>query len=211
MYMYIFIALVIFMIIAMIRAWSKNMKTVRSAENKARLRIFSKKSLIMSTIWLAITLFSIIVNTVKLFNAIAQQDNYIADHTYTRKTAWGREIEETVASTPFDDVVKDLRLSMVFFALMLLLYILYNLSTNSSYITEKGIFHGVRSYRPDEIKYIMEDDMEKPVLIYRRTNKEFIVRKVSDTQRCREIITEYYKNAKYYSEQKALKYNGDDK
>lgn len=210
MYMYIFIALVIFMIIVMIRAWSKNMKTVRSAENKARLRIFSKKSLIMSTIWLAITLFSIIVNTIKLFNAIAQQDNYIADHTYMRKTAWGSEIKETVTSTPFDDVVKDLRLSLVFFALILLLYILYNLSTNSSYITEKGIFHGVRSYRPDEIKYIMEDDMEKPVLIYRRTNKEFIVRKVSDTKRCREIITEYYKNAKYYSEHQGLKYGSEE-
>ena len=52
--------------------------------------------------------------------------------------------------------------------------------------------------------------MEKPVLIYRRTNKEFIVRKVSDTKRCREIITEYYKNAKYYSEHQGLKYGSEE-
>ena len=209
MYMYIFIALVNIMILAMIIVWSRNMKTAHSMENRVRLRIYSKYSLIISTIWLAISSGSIIMNIVSLFNAIALHDKYIADHTFTRKTVWGSEIEETVTSTPFDGSVKILQLRVIFFAVMLLFCVLYSLSTNSVYITEKGIFHGVRNYRSDDIKYIMEEDMELPVLIYRRTDKEFMVKKVFDTQRCREILTRYYKNAKYYSEQKALKYDSE--
>ena len=97
--------------------------------------------------------------------------------------------------------VQESKLGMAFYGMCLVCFIVMIPVSRRGYLTSECLFCGLKRYKAQDIAFIMEEGMERPLLIDRRYDKDIEISGVEDAAECMMILERYYKTKKQYNDE----------
>lgn len=195
----------------------------RKAEHYTKATLKSTRIILYCAAWLVITLANVMVRYTAMSTYEKARDELLAENAgvntvsvsddedrqrAAQRAAENGQLSEYISERSRENrldainkKVQESKLGMAFYGMCLVCFIVMIPVSRRGYLTSECLFCGLKRYKAQDIAFIMEEGMERPLLIDRRYDKDIEISGVEDAAECMMILERYYKTKKQYNDE----------
>ncbi|MBP3271058.1 MAG: hypothetical protein J6M17_02370 [Ruminococcus sp.] len=195
----------------------------RKAEHYTKVTLKSTRIILYCAAWLVITLANVMVRYTAMSTYEKARDELLAENAgvntvsvsddedrqrAAQRAAENGQLSEYISERSRENrldainkKVQESKLGMAFYGMCLVCFIVMIPVSRRGYLTSECLFCGLKRYKAQDIAFIMEEGMERPLLIDRRYDKDIEISGVEDAAECMMILERYYKTKKQYNDE----------